>query len=1273
MNKNTEKSFQPRPSAIGLAVALAFGSASPGWALPTGEQVVAGQVSVGRPNAGNMVIRQGTSSAIVNWNSFSIGGGEAVRIQQPGASSVILNRVLGNNPSDIYGQLSANGKVFLVNPNGVLFGRTASVDVGSFVASTLAIGNSDFLDGRYIFSGNGGPVVNQGSISAAQSGTVALLGGTVRNDGSIAAKLGTVALGAGRQVTLDLAGDGLSTISVTQAALDAQIANGGVIVADGGQVLLSARALESLTGNAINQSGVVRARTLVERNGRIVLDGGEIGATLVSGAIDATGGQSGLRGGEVQVLGHHVGIVGNATLDASGAAGGGNVLVGGDYQGKNAAVRNAQATFVGRDATLRSDASETGDGGKLIVWGDDATRAYGNLSARGGANGGNGGMIETSGKFLDIAGVRVAASAARGVSGQWLLDPANITVSHSSPTGGGISPLPNFTAGNTSATVLDTDLNNALNTNTNVVLDTGAAPAVFNSIGVNFDAVIQKTSPGVSNLTLRATGNVSVFGTIGATGGPLNLTLVADTNGDRLGGAYLFGANISTNGGAFAIRGGGAGGAAGAYFQTDGFLLFPSIRIVNATSINTGGGTFSARGDSVGMTTPSPAVVIGGSGILTGAGQIQIAGTAGGANTTDGVSIAFSGDFPSRLQTTSGSISIVGNAANAGAAGVRISDSTIQSGSGPVGIIGIATGAGGVGVSNDSAALVRTTGGGSIDIRGRGATGVHFDGNCLGDGCTPAQAVTTGSPGSISISGESTGSGFGIELAGGALVGDAAESGNVILRAANQSLADSIDLRDTFSSASISTTGNIALRPGGVSASGGLTEAPTTAIGLGTASAGFQLSSGDLAALHPAASGAVIIGSDLQSGRITVAGVPSFGSNITLQNEGAGSAGISLPDGIVAPGRTIALATRGPLNLVGPVAGSRLLVKADGAVSLTDPSNSVGTLMVDPPSSFNYAQDNALVIGSFAAIGVAGGNVAPIALTANATSLGNFFAQSRNGSITLGTGIATLNPASTITLVAGTTFNNSGHATLSPGAGGVWQIWADTWAGETRGGLAPGNALPNLYGCVFPACGISGVTVGPGNHFLYTQRPTVSVVGGSFSRQVGEPNPPLDTFAVSGVLASLGDTRPDAVTGSFSTSATTSSGVGTYPIDGAFTSPSGYVVNVRPGSLNVVSADVPPVIIPPVITPPVVNPEPPSRGFLPPDVVAEVLRNTPETSFVYDRNLGLPAMCAATGPALLDKATQGVDILSLEWSRVRQRPNLSNCVDLGERNGCSDF
>ncbi|MBS0551432.1 MAG: filamentous hemagglutinin N-terminal domain-containing protein, partial [Proteobacteria bacterium] len=288
MKPGFQPSSRPARNAVALAVALAFLPAI-AWAMPTGEQVVAGQVAVDRPAADRMLIRQGTNAAIVNWNGFSIGIGEAVRIQQPAASSVMLNRVVGNDRSDIFGSLSANGRVFLVNPNGVLFAPSATVDVGSLVASTLAIDNADFLAGRYLFSGAGGSVVNAGRINAADRGTVALLGGEVRNDGTIVARLGSVILGAGGRTTLDLSGDGLSQLTISQGALDALVANGGALIADGGQVLLSAQALGQLVGTVVNQGGVVRARSLAERNGRIVLDGGEAGDTMVTGTVDASG------------------------------------------------------------------------------------------------------------------------------------------------------------------------------------------------------------------------------------------------------------------------------------------------------------------------------------------------------------------------------------------------------------------------------------------------------------------------------------------------------------------------------------------------------------------------------------------------------------------------------------------------------------------------------------------------------------------------------------------------------------------------------------------------------------------------------------------------------------------------------------------------------------------------------------------------------------------------------------------------------------------------
>ena len=279
------RDFVATMKPLALAVAAALSPWSEALALPTGEQVVAGQVGVSRPTSQSMLMQQGSSKAIVNWQGFSIGGNESVSIQQPAASSVILNRVVGNNASEIYGRLSANGQVFLVNPSGVLFGRTAMVDVGALVASTLSIGNEDFLAGRYRFTGNGKPgmVENQGALAARDGGFIALLGGQVSNSGTISARLGTAGLAAGNKITLDFAGDGLVRITVDEAALAAEVRNSGAVIADGGQAILSARSAEALTQAVVNQTGVVRARTLTERQGKIVLDGGSTGQTLASG------------------------------------------------------------------------------------------------------------------------------------------------------------------------------------------------------------------------------------------------------------------------------------------------------------------------------------------------------------------------------------------------------------------------------------------------------------------------------------------------------------------------------------------------------------------------------------------------------------------------------------------------------------------------------------------------------------------------------------------------------------------------------------------------------------------------------------------------------------------------------------------------------------------------------------------------------------------------------------------------------------------------------
>src|SRR5688572_17218011 len=342
-----------RPTALAVAVAGALiGTPLSVLALPTGGEVAAGQATISQPTATSLQINQATQKAVLNWQSFSIGSTEAVNFSQPSASAIALNRVLGNNPSEIFGRLSANGQVFLVNPSGILFGRSASVDVGSLVATTLSISDQDFLAGRYVFSNSGGAgsVRNEGSIITA-NGYTALMAPQVSNDGLIAARLGSVTLAAADRVSLDMIGDGLISVSVDQAALYASAINSGRIEADGGNVLLTARSANALLDTVVNNSGVIRANSLLERNGEIVLDGGSAGVVSSNGALQVAGMDAGTTGGTVKVLGDKVGLFGSASIDASGDAGGGTVLIGGNFQGKGP-ESNASRTYIGSDVSV---------------------------------------------------------------------------------------------------------------------------------------------------------------------------------------------------------------------------------------------------------------------------------------------------------------------------------------------------------------------------------------------------------------------------------------------------------------------------------------------------------------------------------------------------------------------------------------------------------------------------------------------------------------------------------------------------------------------------------------------------------------------------------------------------------------------------------------------------------------------------------------------------------------------------------------------------------
>jgi len=509
------------PAAVVLSTALlglpSFAQAPPTLApnaLPSGGQVVAGQASIGQQGS-QMTITQGSDKAILNWNSFNIGQDARVQFQQPGSGAVALNRVVAGDASQIQGQLAANGQVWLVNPNGVVFGAGSRVDVGGLVASTLSITDKDFLDGKAIFNRDGanGGIVNEGQITAVgdgeRGGLIALLAPTVRNDGVLTAKLGNVALAAGDRITLNAGAGGLLQVEVEPATLRTLVENRQMIVADGGQVVMTGKAADALSGSVVANTGTVQARTLATREGRIMLlADGDQGSAQVSGRLDASAAQG--QAGSIEVTGQQI-VLAGATLDASGATGGGEINVGGGWQGAGALAR-AKSTSVDASSRLEADAKQHGDGGTVVVWSDDKTRYAGHISAKGGSMGGKGGKAEVSGKaVLEFSGT-ADLSASRGRFGDLLLDPYNLTIVSGS-------------GGTVVAAVDDSTLGVATLTaalaGANVTVSTGGGGTQAGDITVNAPVAWNADT----TLTVQAAGNIAINKNITATGASAGLVL----------------------------------------------------------------------------------------------------------------------------------------------------------------------------------------------------------------------------------------------------------------------------------------------------------------------------------------------------------------------------------------------------------------------------------------------------------------------------------------------------------------------------------------------------------------------------------------------------------------------------------------------------------------------------------------------------------------------------------------------------------------------------
>ncbi|MCZ6054120.1 filamentous hemagglutinin N-terminal domain-containing protein, partial [Escherichia coli] len=633
--------------------------------LPTGGQIVAGSGSIQTPSGNQMNIIQNSQNMVANWNSFDIGKGNTVQFYQPNSSAVALNRVVGGGESKIMGNLKANGQVFLVNPNGVLFGKDASVSTSGFVASTRDIKNDDFMNRRYTFSGGqkaGAEIVNQGALTTNAGGYIVLAADKVSNSGTIRTPEGKTVLAAGERVTLQLDNGGLTSVQVSGDVVNALVENRGLISARNGQVYLTALGQDMLMNTVLNVSGVVEASGMHRQDGNIVLDGGDSGVVHLSGTLQADN-VSG-QGGKVVVQGQNILLDKGSSITATGSKGGGEVYIGGGWQGKDSSIRNADKVVMQDGARIDVSATQQGNGGTAVLWSESFTNFRGQISAKGGENGGNGGQVETSSHGNLQAFGSVRASAKKGKAGNWLLDPLDITIVQNAGGNAANETDENgekiFSPGSaTQSQVSNTSINSELNNGTSVTVLTNSTSSGSNQAGnITVNADINKTSGTDATLTLKADGNITVNKNITSTHGKLNVNLAAANTSST--GTITLGNNVSitTNGGN--ITAGTANASNSVTINVTGTTLNTSngsqagnINLngsrVNVTNANITAGNFTLNATANGSNLNNVTLMATHDIILTG-------------NNTTGVGLQLNGT--NTLNATNGSISLTGNSTN---------------------------------------------------------------------------------------------------------------------------------------------------------------------------------------------------------------------------------------------------------------------------------------------------------------------------------------------------------------------------------------------------------------------------------------------------------------------------------------------------------------------------------------------------------------------------------------------------------------------------------
>ena len=997
----------------------AFAQPAP-TARPQGGSVVAGQATIGQTVA-QTTVAQSSQRAAIDWRSYDIGSGHSVVYQQPNSSSITVNRVTGPDPSQIAGSIHANGQIVIVNGSGVVFMNGSQVDAQSLIVTSANISNKNVMAGRLVFDQPGKPgatISNAGSITVRQTGLAALVAPNVANSGTITARMGHVVLAGAEAHTVDLYGDGLMSVDVTRQVRrgadgsTALVTNTGTIAADGGTIVLTAQAADGIVTNLVTNTGRLRANSVGGKTGTIVVSavGGSIS---VEGPVQAQGRAPGTTGGTVVLAATDTVAVGaRARISASGQAGGGTVAIGttvarARVQGGGVPVGSARVATVAAGARISADAKVSGNGGSVAILSTDNTVLAGAISARGGRQGGNGGNVEVSGEAGFALTGTVDVGAAKGLLGNILLDPTNLTIVHGAAGSQGddgtvSSGTVGFLDGYPASYIVSDGAINKL---------TGSVTLqAVNVISLSPNAAINlTTAPGTQSFALQAGGNILVpAGTSIAASGPIVLLA---TYGIVLGG-NVSGPSVQLNGATI--------------MQATGTITTPTLT-ASANTISLGGtnavgslGTVMATGvlefnnsQALGVAGPVMAGMdgmSGGTASIAASGALTLTGNVSGQSVTlAGSSITQSSGSIQALTPGTGTITLssAGSIMQTGGtltAGVLTGAATVGSVSlqqgNMVGTLGPFTASSGFSLKSSSALTVAgpVMAGNSGDATITSTAALTINGNVTGQNVTLMGTSITQSGGAVTASDMATGTitltstGDVVKTAGtlsaAVLTGTAAnvslsESGgntNSVVAlgpfaATGQfSFADSVGLK--VSGQVTAGTGNVA-----ITSTAGLTVAANV-MGQNVALAGTSISqTGGTISAAKANSGSITLNS---GGAVTQSGNGVLSAPVLMGS--AGSAGLN---GANAVGTLSAFSTTGllaftdaqALSLSGTVAGSSVTLVAPsvtqtgGTVSATMPGT--GTIMVTTPGALSQSGGTfggPILAGTAASVSLTGAN-----------------------------------------------------------------------------------------------------------------------------------------------------------------------------------------------------------------------------------------------------------------------------------------------------------